>query len=1112
MKPVKLAIKGINSFEKLQVIDFEALTRQGIFGIFGPTGSGKSSILDGITLALYGEVARESRNFINVNMDQASVEYTFLIREGGEKRYRVSRSFRRDKKNGSVRTSSAKLIFFKDQTEEVLAERAKEVNQLCYEIIALSKEDFFRTVILPQGRFFDFLKLEGVARSRMLERLFHLEKYGDELSARVNARWLCLKDEYQTLNGYIDAQGDVSEEAIETLQKEEAHLLKEMESEKETAKKEETEIRRLENLLEVQDAWQAAKEKLDELAQKKEEMEDAEKKAEYAKKAARLLELENEKDEREKKERIFLKEWDETEKNYEKAEKKGENLREQWETFSSVYKEDMPKLAVRIERLENTAKEWEQYETLRARMETLQKEKEDIGKDLLKKKSEQEKKQKELEILKRKRREEEEKEHRYGEKQVRRDLLEEGYFCQKEYKRLENEQRSLQKEKEILAIQDWEKKERQYDSALEKIKMALAFLDVQKERADYEQVKALYEKSVKDYRAKEKEKVRVKEEKENAQKVYEEKYKEGLAAILAAQLKEGSPCPVCGSVHHPRKLQKSVEEIHLGGFKKEKVRLEEEEGRLVGEVLVCKRVCEEKEEKMDSCQKLLKEKEEKYFEQTENMSHKPWEEEIWTKEKEKELQEKEDSFTNMQQKAEQELGRWLVKMESCEKNIHTLNEELCKKKEMLEECKKKTGILDFEQAWEEEKERESRKETIRKLIQTLRQKEEILESECRRILQSRQELLMAIARLEEEERILKSDIQKKEEKGVGNPKEELAKARQKKKQMEDTYQELCENQKNAEEEKREWEQKRKYAQRRAQDASLLLHEAKERLLAKIEEGPFSKMEDAKVWEIEEKEILNLEKTVQEYKKTWTMESAKVLEYKTKLNGETVEKEQIRQLVQSAKKRAEDIENMQRESGKIKAEKERMCRQYEQYKELLDKKKELEHKVALVNELYQLLKGKQFVNFAAKYHLDYIALDADERLKEMSNGAYGMETDEEGVFLIRDYKNGGILRPAQTLSGGETFMASLALALSLSARIQMKGNAPLELFFLDEGFGTLDKESLDVVMQSLEHIHGERMAVGLITHVEEIKERVDSRLILSPARAGEGGSKIKMEIL
>lgn len=1112
MKPVKLTLKGINSFEKLQVIDFEALTRQGVFGIFGPTGSGKSSILDGITLALYGEVARESRNFINVNMEQASVEFTFLIREGGVKRYQVSRSFRRDKKNGNVRTSSAKLIFFKDGEEEVLAERAKEVNQLCYEIIGLSREDFFRTVILPQGRFFDFLKLEGVARSRMLERLFHLEKYGDELSAKVNARWLCLKDEYQTLAGYMDAQGDVSKEAIETLKKEEECLQKDLESEKGTAKGEERKIRRLEKLLEVQDALQMAKEKVDQLARKREEMEAAAKKAEYAKKAALLLELEAERNERKKKEQTCLKEWEETEKNYRTAEKKSESLRQQWEIFSGIYKEKMPKLAVWIERLENAVNEWKQYETSCARMEILKQEKADIGKKLSEKKSAQEEKQKELETLKIERRKEEQKERQYQEKQVQRNFLEEGYFCQKDCKRIESEIKRLKKENEILLLEDWEEKKRECESSLEKIKITMVWMDIQKERTDYEQLKAEYEMSMRDFQEKEKVMEETKEKKEHAQKVYEEKYREGLAAILAGELKEGMPCPVCGSVHHPGKLKKTVEQIHLSGFRREKTRLEEEERRLAGELLVCKSVCVQKEEKMVSSQNLLREKEQKYLEQTERMTKKPWEEETWTKDKEKEMQEKADSFAMLQQETDRELGRWMIKMETCQKSMHTLSQQLDRQKEKLEGWKRKTGILDFEQAWEDEKEREKRIETIRGCIHALREKEELLERECQEFSQSRQKFLLLLARLEEEGRILKADIQRKEEKGVENPKEELEQAGQQKKQMEDTYQSLCGNLKNAQEEKEEWEQKRKNEQRRAQDAKLLLNEAEERLLAKMEESPFSDIEDVRVWELEEELILSLEKTVQEYTDSWTRENAKVLECRTQLNGETVEKEQILQLAESAKKRAESIEIMQRELGKMRAEKERMCSQYERYKELLNKKKELEHKVALVNELYQILKGKQFVNYAAKYHLDYIAMDADERLKEMSNGAYGMETDEEGIFLIRDYKNGGILRSAQTLSGGETFMASLALALSLSARIQMKGKAPLELFFLDEGFGTLDKESLDVVMQSLEHIHGERMAVGLITHVEEIKERVDSRLILSPARAGEGGSKIKMEIL
>ena len=74
MKPLRLVMTGINSFEEKQEIDFALLTSMGLFGIFGPTGSGKTSILDGITLALYGSVARESKNYMNVNCEKASVE------------------------------------------------------------------------------------------------------------------------------------------------------------------------------------------------------------------------------------------------------------------------------------------------------------------------------------------------------------------------------------------------------------------------------------------------------------------------------------------------------------------------------------------------------------------------------------------------------------------------------------------------------------------------------------------------------------------------------------------------------------------------------------------------------------------------------------------------------------------------------------------------------------------------------------------------------------------------------------------------------------------------------------------------------------------------------
>ena len=162
------------------------------------------------------------------------------------------------------------------------------------------------------------------------------------------------------------------------------------------------------------------------------------------------------------------------------------------------------------------------------------------------------------------------------------------------------------------------------------------------------------------------------------------------------------------------------------------------------------------------------------------------------------------------------------------------------------------------------------------------------------------------------------------------------------------------------------------------------------------------------------------------------------------------------------------------------------------------------------DLEKLFKGKKFVEFVAITKLKYISHEASKRLKEISNGNYGLEVDENSKFIIRDYKNGGAERDASTLSGGETFLASLSLALALSAEIQLKGTAPLELFFLDEGFGTLDENLLEVVMESLERVHNDRLKVGIISHVEAIKNRVPVKLIVTPAISGLGGSKVKIE--
>jgi DNA repair protein SbcC/Rad50 len=98
-------------------------------------------------------------------------------------------------------------------------------------------------------------------------------------------------------------------------------------------------------------------------------------------------------------------------------------------------------------------------------------------------------------------------------------------------------------------------------------------------------------------------------------------------------------------------------------------------------------------------------------------------------------------------------------------------------------------------------------------------------------------------------------------------------------------------------------------------------------------------------------------------------------------------------------------------------------------------------------------------------------------------------------VVIDHTNASQARPARTLSGGETFLASLALALTLAdqlAGLAAAGTARLEALFLDEGFGTLDAETLDVVAAALDELGARGRMVGIVTHVRELAERLPVR--------------------
>jgi len=186
MKPSLLRIKGINSFNGEQVIEFSRLIEKGLFGIFGPTGSGKSSILDAITLALYGNIARDSKEFINTEVDRGEVSFEFQILDGKiRKSYRIERAIK-NKKNGGIETSVARIMELDGDEINILAEGVTNVNNEVIRVIGLNSDDFTRSVVLPQGKFGEFLKLTGRERRNMLERIFGLEQYGKNIMDKIS--------------------------------------------------------------------------------------------------------------------------------------------------------------------------------------------------------------------------------------------------------------------------------------------------------------------------------------------------------------------------------------------------------------------------------------------------------------------------------------------------------------------------------------------------------------------------------------------------------------------------------------------------------------------------------------------------------------------------------------------------------------------------------------------------------------------------------------------------------------------------------------------------------------------------------------------------------------
>ncbi|MGL5035506.1 MAG: AAA family ATPase, partial [Microcystaceae cyanobacterium] len=187
MKPLTLTLQAFGPFAGTEIIDFQALGNNPLFLINGPTGAGKSSILDGICFALYGESTGKEREAINMRCDYAKPELlTEIILDFrlGEKDYRIRRLPTQEKpKNRGEGTTThqteAYLWRLKDSKEEELlaVKKVKEVDAKIQELLGLEADQFRQVMVLPQGKFRELLMANSKDRETIFSQLFQTQIY-----------------------------------------------------------------------------------------------------------------------------------------------------------------------------------------------------------------------------------------------------------------------------------------------------------------------------------------------------------------------------------------------------------------------------------------------------------------------------------------------------------------------------------------------------------------------------------------------------------------------------------------------------------------------------------------------------------------------------------------------------------------------------------------------------------------------------------------------------------------------------------------------------------------------------------------------------------------------
>ena len=1095
MRPLKLTLSAFGPYAGRTELQMEQLGSAGLYLISGDTGAGKTTLFDAITFALYGEASGSSREpgmFRSKYAGPETPTEVELIFSYGGKVYQIRRNpeYLRPARRGGGQTlqrAEAELTL----PDGRLVTRVREVNQAVKEIIGLDYQQFSQIAMIAQGDFLKLLLADTRERQGIFRDIFHTGPYQVFQEK--------LKGEAGKLRTECDRARSSVAQYIQGIQCPEDSPLASRAEQARSGELPAAEVQELfsELLQEDEEGRKALEAETGKLDREVEEVHALLAQAEERKKAEIRLQ-ETEKSRKSVCEKLAL-----AEQMVEEEEKK-KPLREELSRKAAVLRGELP----RYEELEEQRKVCRQQEQEAEEAAGKQRQAEGELEEQIRELQERKEEQASLEQsgeragqlkLERQQAENRKRQLRDLAEQVRqrntlKDALEQAGREAEQLRRncleLDRQREQLTAEAETLG-KEFQSLE---DAAGEKEKLSGERTRLERELGELGRLRdALDEYGI----SREKLEAaraayrRAAERAEEAGQVYRSRNRAFLdeqAGILAETLAEGEPCPVCGSREHPAPAEKSLEapaEVQVeearAAFEKAQGLAEKasrQAGELKGSVLA---------------------QEETLLEQM-----KPYGEPSAPEQAGEQL------------KAAEEIRRKaMARLETAEKE----NREKLARREQLrrklqeQEQRREKREKEKEGASRRLQEAEGRKKNLEGQLEG---QEDSLDRGFRELgahlsHEEAEEFLAEESRRADRELVRLGQLLQEEETKLARKKELSTLIPEKEREKERTEKQIS-----------QWKQKRAEAESR----SLLAGEQAERLKAGL------------TWESREQaeqqirsfqaEGQTLEQTLEEAKENrdTAARNLSALEGRIRQLRELLEQSgEIDGSVQENRKallteRREELLRAQKVlHARITANRQALEHMEQRSAEL----QKLEEKWAFVQSLSNTangnLVGKEKImleTYIQMTYFDRIIRRANLRFLVMSGGQYELKRRREasgsrsqsGLELdVIDHYN-GTERSVRTLSGGESFQASLSLALGLSDEVQSSaGGIRLDTMFVDEGFGSLDEESLQQAVRALSSLTEGNRLVGIISHVGELKEKIDRQILVKKDR--EGGSRVEI---